>query len=151
VSVDFLSGQLGSQLKVTFTCTQRCVGAWYAQPKITGTPAGNILLSSAILLTGGTFEQFKDFADMLKLPIMTSRTFYSYQSSLLFPTINHVYQRQKEALLATLGDQPVLVAGDGRCDSPGFSAKYSTYNLLDMTSGAIVTFSLNQVCVEFHC
>ena len=37
------------------------------------------------------------------------------------------------------------LAGDGRCDSPGFSAKYCTYSLLDMDIHAIVTFVVVQV------
>ena len=32
------------------------------------------------------------------------------------------------------------LAGDGRCDSPGYNAKFLSYSLLDMETDAIVTF-----------
>lgn len=32
-------------------------------------------------------------------------------------------------LLEELHDQPLDLAGDGRCDSPGYCAKYLTYSL----------------------
>ena len=35
--------------------------------------------------------------------------------------------------------------GDGRCDSPGHSAKYGTYTLMDNGSGKVVAFSVVQV------
>lgn len=36
--------------------------------------------------------------------------------------------------------RPLRLAGDGRCDSPGFSAKYCTYSLIDLETDAIVSF-----------
>lgn len=37
------------------------------------------------------------------------------------------------------------LAGDGRCDSPGFSAKYLTYSFMDTSSDKIVHFVQVQV------
>ena len=37
------------------------------------------------------------------------------------------------------------VCGDGRCDSPGHSAKYGTYTLMDEKSNLIIEFSVVQV------
>ena len=39
----------------------------------------------------------------------------------------------------------VNLDGDGRCDSPGHSAKYSTYNLMDEETGKVVAFQVVQV------
>ena len=35
--------------------------------------------------------------------------------------------------------------GDGRCDSPGHSARYGTYTLMDNDSGKVEAFSVVQV------
>ena len=43
--------------------------------------------------------------------------------------------------------QTVVLAGDGRCDSPGYSAKYGTYTLMDTTADLIVDFQLTE-CTE---
>ena len=45
--------------------------------------------------------------------------------------------------LVNKGD--INLNGDGRCDSPGHSAKYGTYTLMDVNSGKVVAFSVVQV------
>ena len=35
--------------------------------------------------------------------------------------------------------------GDGRCDSPGYSAKYGTYTLIDSATDHILDYGLVQV------
>ena len=42
--------------------------------------------------------------------------------------------------------EPVTLAGDGRCDSPGHSAKYSTYTMLDVETDLVVDFKVVSVC-----
>lgn len=39
----------------------------------------------------------------------------------------------------------VVLAGDGRADSPGHSAKYGSYSLLDLKCSKIVDFKLVQL------
>ncbi|XP_076152198.1 uncharacterized protein LOC143135417 isoform X1 [Alosa pseudoharengus] len=61
------------------------------------------------------------------------------------PAIEHVYTEQRNALLARVcleqmdGKRPHL-SGDGRCDSPGFNAKYCHYTfMLDSTKEILHT------------
>ncbi|XP_014678322.1 PREDICTED: uncharacterized protein LOC106818115 [Priapulus caudatus] len=39
----------------------------------------------------------------------------------------------------------LMLGGDGRCDSPGHSAKYCTYSLMDLNTKFLIDFSLVQV------
>jgi len=41
-------------------------------------------------------------------------------------------------LLSEFKDCDLVLAGDGRCDSPGSSAKYCSYSLMDMNSHKIL-------------
>lgn len=41
-------------------------------------------------------------------------------------------------LLAKHKDKNLVVTGDGRCDSPGSSAKFCTYSVMEIESGAIL-------------
>ncbi|XP_075526238.1 uncharacterized protein LOC142557927 [Dermacentor variabilis] len=43
-----------------------------------------------------------------------------------------VWTKHQNLLFEELAGKPLLVAGDGRADSPGHSAKYGTYSLIDI-------------------
>ena len=44
----------------------------------------------------------------------------------------------QEKMFEALGDQPVIVSGDGQMDSAGFSAKNCTYTLMHATSDYVL-------------
>ena len=44
----------------------------------------------------------------------------------------------KDELLQTYKDCHLVLAGDGRCDSPGSSAKLCTYSLMDTATNKIL-------------
>ena len=140
---------IGSTLKVRLRCAQGCIWTWSSQPFLNGTGAGNVLLSATILLLGSTYERFSEMARVLHLNIMEKTSFYALQTQLLFPAIHSRFTLEKEALIAAFGQDPIILSGDARCDSPGFSAKYSTYSLMESESGVLVTFRLNQVQSDF--
>lgn len=54
------------------------------------------------------------------------------------------------ALLSTLKNLPLVLAGDSRADSPGHSAKYGTYSVLEMSCNKIIDFKLVQVRRMFY-
>ncbi len=66
--------------------------------------AGNLILSVSILITRMAYESIYEMAEVLRMPIMCDRHFYSIQESYLFPAIHSVYTQQKEHFIAVLGD-----------------------------------------------
>lgn len=51
-------------------------------------------------------------------------------------------------MLTEIKDGPskdVVVGGDARCDSPGYSAKYGTYTIMDLERNKILDIQLVQV------
>ena len=52
---------------------------------------------------------------------------------------------QQEAVIEYLRGNKLHLSGDGRCDSPGYSAKYGTYSLMDSATDLILDYSLVQV------
>ncbi|KAK7166281.1 hypothetical protein R3I93_006145 [Phoxinus phoxinus] len=72
-------------------------------------------------------------------------TFYAIQNTYLHPAIENLYQDRRNEILARVyleqedGKRPHL-SGDGRCDSPGFNAKYCHYTfMLDDTKEILHT------------
>ncbi|XP_027055808.1 uncharacterized protein LOC113682826 [Pocillopora damicornis] len=62
----------GSQLFVTLECMNNHKYSWQSQPMLEGMAAGNLLLSSSILLSGSTFTKVASLADILNLKIFSN-------------------------------------------------------------------------------
>ena len=61
------------------------------------------------------------------------------------PMIQGAWTRERSRVWELLGKKKLAVAGDGRCDSSGYSAKYGTYTMMDTASQLIIDFELVQV------
>ncbi|XP_022809949.1 uncharacterized protein LOC111346967 isoform X2 [Stylophora pistillata] len=71
-------------------------------------------------------------------------TYYYHQRHLLIPSVVAFWRKYQKKLLDMLKDQEVVLAGDGRHDSMGHSAKYGTYTIFCCTIGLIVHIVLVQ-------
>ena len=123
----------GTMLLATLKCINGHAHTWNSQPVIKGMAAGNLLMSSAILLSGATFTKIATLAEILGLCFFSEKTFCSIQDSYLFPVINEVWEREQDTVFNDLEGKDLWLSGDGRCDSPGHSAKYGTYTMIDQT------------------
>ena len=63
------------------------------------------------------------------------------------PTISLVWERQQRKLISVLMEekQGLILGGDGRADSPGHSAKYGSYSIIDLNKNKVVDLKLVQV------
>lgn len=52
-----------------------------------------------------------------------------------------------KALLKTLSTQELRVSGDGRFDTPGHSATFGVYTMMDSDTSKIISTELVKVCV----
>ena len=132
----------------SFLCiTQKCSSCGYnfireSQPYIGTTPAGNILTSAAILYSGVIPAKALRIFRTLNRSSISRKTFFRHQSHYLQPEIDHVWTKQQNALLEELKSlkKKLVIGEDGRADSPGHSAKYGTYSLLELSCNKIIDF-----------
>ena len=122
---------------------------WSSQPLILGKfPAGNILLSFAVLMAGASPNPNKILLVFkhLGLAAYSARTYFNHQKMFLFPVILHYWETYRASLVTKLKDMKnVAWSGDGRFDSMGHSAKYSAYTMFCPTIMKVVHFELLQV------
>ena len=135
----------GTCVIVTAICLEGHSHKWHSQPMTGNMSAGNLLVSASVLFSGSTMHRFAAMADILKLQSLSESEFYRIQDACLFPIIQKAYDRHIDTVNAWLGDAPLLLIGDGRCDSPGHLAKYGTYTLMDQNTGVILDFQQVQV------
>lgn len=141
---------LGSQMRVKWECAEGHSGTWTSCPSERGMPQSNLLLAAAILFTGSTFTKLEEWAKLINLQIFSSSTFYDIQNSYLHPVIQAEFELQKSIVLAKLfmeqqDGKMTHLSSDGRSDSPGFNAKYTTYTFMADPGREIVHSELVQV------
>ena len=138
----------GTLLRCSIYCTGgHLVHRWSSQPILGKMPAGNLLMCAAILFCGQTYTHISQMTDFFNMKFLSHTAFHSIQRQYVMPVIMHTWSTLQDALLRNLKGcgKMLRLAGDGRCDSPGFSAKYCTYSMLEMDSDTIVTFVVVQV------
>ena len=129
----------GTLVSVSYTCLQGHNNTWYSQPLIRRMAAGNLLISAAILLSGSTYSKTAQLLNILHMPFLSKSEFYRIQNTYLNPTINDYWIMHQTAILSVLSDCDILrVCGDARSDSPGYSAKYTSYTIMDMATSLII-------------
>lgn len=90
---------------------------WNSQPVERAQPLGNLLISGAILTTGGTFNKMHEFASALNL----QNNFLKNTEAIIFCQnfIKEKWgQERKKALEEVKSLGSVVLAGDDWCDSP---------------------------------
>ena len=139
---------IGTFLKVIQWCNKcKRNRIWDSQPYIGTIPACNILTSAAIFYTGALQSQALRIFKILNCCTINREYFFRHQRKFLQPTIESLWNQQQQALLLRFkeGNTPLAVAGDGRSDSLGHSAKYGSYTFIEMTCNKVVDFKLDQV------
>ena len=138
----------GSFLCVKQVCT-RCKRTWHweSQPFIQSFPVGNVLMSAAILYSGSLPAKALRMFHILKCATITPNTLFRHQSQILQPAVKKVWEKEQLLLMNTIRKEKrnLFLSGDGRCDSPGHSAKFGSYTIIDIFSDKVVDFKLVQV------
>ncbi|KAG0435392.1 hypothetical protein HPB47_018516 [Ixodes persulcatus] len=119
----------GTLLTVRTSCPAGHSHRWESQPSINGRALGNLLISALVLFTGASPTNTLRLLRLMNVQVICSKTFFNYQRAILVPAVEQVWMDEQGKLLEELHDQPLDLAGDGRCDSPGYCAKYLTYSL----------------------
>ncbi|XP_040203880.1 uncharacterized protein LOC120935917 [Rana temporaria] len=137
---------VGSALVVTGFCSENHkFHLWSSQPFIGKMPAGNLLISSALLCSGCNFHKISNFFNVLSLAGISHQTHCNNKKKCIYPTIHYHWLKERSNVLAEIRGKCVALAGDGQYDSPGSSAKYCTYTFLDAETEKILDFQVEQI------
>ena len=120
---------------------------WRSQPLIHGRhPAGNIMMSFSILMSGVNISQIFLMFRHMGLSAISPRTYFAHQKKLLFPSIFMYWEKYHAALIEKVkGIKDAQWSGDGRFDSMGHNAKYGVYTMFCNSISKLVQFELIQV------
>ena len=83
---------------------------------------------------------------MINIACISKAGFFEIQRTLLFPVVNRFYKMLRDEIYEGCSNAVTNhFSGDGRCDSPGYSAKYITYSLINTERNMIVGFQVIHV------
>ncbi|KAH7986783.1 hypothetical protein HPB49_025756 [Dermacentor silvarum] len=145
----------GSLVTASVICQEKHVNIWHSQPKKGLRALDDITLAAAILFTGCSTAQSLRFLKNAGVACFSERTYHRLQSTLLLPAVNEVWQDEKRRLTQTVVScgGAAKVAGDSRAYSPGYSAKYGVYSMLEINLNRIIHIELvqcNEVSSSTH-
>ena len=143
--VDGLSGTLVRVLQNCTNCS--FCRKWNSQPYVGQVPAGNLLLTASILLSGSLVSKVLRMLQFMGVATISRNTFNRQQMNYVCPTIITMWKDQQQQMIDTLASEEggLILSGDGRCDSPGYCAKYGAYTVIEQRINMVLDIQLVQV------
>ena len=130
----------GSQLHLKVTCSNHCDVDWKSQPSVGSLKGlGNLFLATSISFSGLPFAKFERFAWLVNLKFISDSVYYQLKRDFIMPVVRQKWNSERKRMVELLKSRELTVlCGDGRCDSPGHSAKYCTYTFIETETGRVV-------------
>ncbi|XP_062581910.1 uncharacterized protein LOC134243692 [Saccostrea cucullata] len=132
---------VGSALYIYWECAKKHIAyKWCSQPVLNRRlHGGDVQIASAILASGNNFSKIALFARFLRLHFLGTVKFSNIQRTYVVPTINSFWKDEQMEVFHQMEGQSIVALGDGRNDSPGHSAQYCTYTMMDNSTKKIVS------------
>ncbi|XP_063956776.1 uncharacterized protein LOC129269419 isoform X1 [Lytechinus pictus] len=128
----------GTSGHIEWTCSNGHNDRFCIQETINRTHVGDVKLATSIFVSGNNYLKVRHMLEVMGLHPISSRLFHSMQSHYVCPEVEDSFNKYLTEKANELKEKDVVVCGDARNDSPGFSAQYCTYTLLDEESKDIV-------------
>ena len=117
----------GTMLLAKGSCLNGCDFSWTSQLTVSAvhnrSGKGNFELAASIMVCGGTYELVQAIANCLGLGIFLHTSYDIIQHDFVAPVVFSTWHTQQTLLIQEMRMRSsIRLAGDGRSDSPGFSA-----------------------------
>ena len=105
----------------------------------------NVELVGSAKMSGIGFTALQELFRTLEMPIMSSNTFYELANRWIYPVFAREFTKMRTEIISELRvTKNLILCGDAQFDSPGFSAKYCTYSIMNCASNELINFIMIQ-------
>ncbi|CAN7945265.1 unnamed protein product, partial [Ixodes hexagonus] len=129
---------VGTMVRAKVKCPSSHITTWRSQPTFHRKPMGNISVCSAILFTGSSPTKVLQLFSVMGMQSLQKSQFFKFQRCYLLPAVTEVWHSEQAILLDDLRGRKLCLAGDGRADTPGHSADFGTYTLLETAANRVI-------------
>uniref|UniRef100_A0A1A7X744 Si:dkeyp-30e7.2 n=1 Tax=Iconisemion striatum TaxID=60296 RepID=A0A1A7X744_9TELE len=131
----------GTASAVEWLCPNgHTVWKWTSQPTLQhGSLAGDFMLACNILLSGNNFSKIALLFKFMNMGMVSAHNFVKIQDAYCVDAIKDFWEKKRGDIIQQLQSKgPVVILGDSRMDSPGFSVQYCTYSAIENDSKKVV-------------
>lgn len=129
---------VGATLVVNTFCQAGHKFRFCSSHETNGMYANNLQSAAAVVLSGNNYAKISRLAQFLGLAFPSKAAFFRMQGLYIFPAVEEWWSWMRNELIREFAGKDIVVAGDGQCDSPGFSAKNLCYFLMEVTTSYIL-------------
>lgn len=145
--ITYSSNEKGSVSILSWSCARGHSGIWRSSEVLKVTKNNNvyvndILIPAAVVLSGNHYYKFSNLCQAMNLQIPSGQSYLNSQKHFIMPTVIELWDQMTSETRKFLAEQDVCLLGDGRSDSPGHSAKYCTYIMMDSDTEVVVDMQI---------
>lgn len=142
---------IGTAISVVIDCNCNQPFKWSSQPFSGTMPLGNLIIAGAVMFAGCSISKILTFFRHASIQCFSERTYSSIQNAYIVPTITDVWQMKQSDIIDEIrrNGNKVKLGGDARCCSPGHTAKYGSYSIMNLDNNKVVDVQLVQVNIVF--
>ena len=119
------------------------VNVWRSSNMVRNKYTCNMVISAASMMCSISYSALESLMTCLSIPYVGKTTFYRLIATYLYPGVVNKWSALRTMIINSFQGK-VDVSGDGHFDSPGWCAKFCTYSIMEIKSGAILDFFICQ-------
>ena len=137
----------GCVITLDWACEGGHSGQWTSSEIVTlksGNPvyANDLLWCASTFVSGNNYYKLQLLGQFLNLKMPEYSTFARYMNFYFCSEVDAMWQDMRSIIYDVLKPLSIRICGDGRCDSPGFSARYLTYVLMEQSLGLVLDMEI---------
>lgn len=146
--LNFHTKVVGCSLELSWRCLSGHSRKWVSSETLPSNKRGTIslndaMLASAVIISGNNYAKFSLLCQALGMQIISESSFLRFQKHCAAPVIEEIWSAMNDLVKQIFKDyEGICLCGDGRNDSPGHSARYCVYTLVEHFTSAVVDFSV---------
>ena len=144
----FHTQEVGTVLEITCSCDNNHFRKWTSSEVLDYKNNNRVfvndsMLAASVIVSGNNYAKFKLLCQALGLSLISESTFLRFQKHCAAPVVEEVWRDMNNVVKQVFkAYEDICLCGDGRNDSPGHSARYCVYTLMEHFTNAIIDFEV---------